>query len=280
MREQIEAISKQVEKIKEIAFSNKEHLEFAHKDLTEWEIDKIREAQKTTADIIGYNIMGEYKKLKKINNYIRLWYLLTIVIIVVFLVMITWDYINVKIKNEDVKNIEKQKIAFEKQNKELKTNLEQNLEKNNSLSSLIKQKDEQIEILKKWLNEQITLNSQTIKNQLKDNDETKIEDIKITDKNNDIKTTYLSWTTSNSWTTKITETENKKCVSNTTITINVRDTAWIDGKVLSFLNEWTQVEVLTKQTKNDRVWYEIQTSKITGWISSVWIEEFDSTCLK
>jgi hypothetical protein len=49
---------------------------------------------------------------------------------------------------------------------------------------------------------------------------------------------------------------------------------------LSFLNEWSEVQVLTKKINNNRIWYEIQTSNITGWISSVWIEEFDSTCLQ
>jgi hypothetical protein len=34
MKDQIDAISKQVDKIKEIAFTNKDHLEFSHEDLT------------------------------------------------------------------------------------------------------------------------------------------------------------------------------------------------------------------------------------------------------
>lgn len=286
MKEQIEAIAKQVEKIKEIAFTNKEHLEFAHEDLTPWEIEKIRESQKITADIVSFNIIAEYKKLKRRNMYIRLGYLFTLILIVWFSWLITTDYISVKIQNEDVKNIqkkketlEKQKWEFEKQNKELKKTLEENMDKNNTLSSLLKQKDNQIEILKKSINEQIALNKNP-KNVLSENISSswKINTPTLASSLPNI--TLSWWIISNSWTLNSSGKENIKCISNTTITINVRDIPGVDGKVLSFLNEWTQVEVLTKQTKNDRVWYEIQTSNITGWISSVWIEEFDNTCLK
>ena len=272
MREQIEAIWKQFEKIKEIAFTNKDHLEFEHKDLTEWEIEKIREAQRTTSDITSYNIIDEFKKIKKLNNYIRIWYLFSILLIIWFSVIITRDYINIKIENEKVKIIKKQKEDLEKENIKLKSNLEQSQEKNNSLSYLIKQKDEQIEILKKWINETSKLNNNETQLTYK-TEENKIQE------NTKYESISNSWVISNSWTIN-TQTENKKCLSNITITINVRDIAWIDGKILSFLNEWTEVEVLTKQIKNDRVWYEIKTDKITWWISGIWIEEFDSSCLK
>ena len=123
MREQIDAITKQVEKIKEIAFTNRDHLEYETKDLTQWEIDKIRESQKITDDITAYNIVNEYAKVKKTTSYIRYGYFGIMIIILIFLWVITSDYIKVKIKNEDVKNIEKQKIAFEKKANDLTQNL-------------------------------------------------------------------------------------------------------------------------------------------------------------
>jgi len=151
-------------------------------------------------------------------------------------------------------------------------NYKETQEKNNSLSYLVKQKDEQIEILKKWINETSKLNNNETQLTYK-TEENKIQE------NTKYESISNSWVISNSWTIN-TQTENKKCLSNITITINVRDIAWIDEKILSFLNEWTEVEVLTKQIKNDRVWYEIKTDKITWWISGIWIEEFDSSCLK
>lgn len=280
MREQIEAITKQVDKIKEIAFTNREHLEYENKDLSEWEIEKIRESQKITEDITAYNIVNEYAKVKKATTLIRFWYTGIMILILVFLGVITSDYIKVKIKNEDVKNIEKQKIAFEKKANDLTQNLTLAMEKNNSLSTLVKQKDEQIELLKKSIAE---ASSTKPAPSIETETETENEEIQTP-----LTPTTQVVTTTGSWKTTIktqsgttTETpEIKRCLSTTTITINVRDSAGIDGKVLSFLNEGSEVEVMSKQTKNDRIWYEIKTNKITGWISSVWIEEFDSSCLK
>lgn len=279
MREQIEAITKQVDKIKEIAFTNRDHLEYENKDLTQWEIEKIRESQKITEDITAYNIVNEYEKVKKSTSLIRFWYTGIMIIILVFLGVITSDYIKVKIKNEDVKNIEKQKIAFEKKASDLTQNLTLAMEKNNSLSTLVKQKDEQIELLKKSISEAASSKpAPSIDTTETQNEETQTP---VSQPSEVIVATSSGKTVSSTQTGTVKESQEiKRCISTTTITINVRDSAGIDGKVLSFLNEGSEVEVMSKQVKNERVWYEIKTSKITGWISSVWIEEFDSSCLK
>lgn len=275
MREQIEAITKQVEKIKEIAFTNRENLEYEQKDLTEGEIDKIRESQKIAEDITAYNIVNEYEKNKRMNTYIRFSYTAIMIVVLISLWVMTSDYIKVKIQNEDVKNIEKQKNAFEQKTQELTEKLNEAIEKSNSLSALVKQKDEQIDLLKKSVSITASLpsSSESI-TQSPDSD---------TQSNENTTKTGASMTQTQTPTTLSGSTQSpeiKRCLTQTTITINVRDTAGLDGKVITFLDEGTDVEVLTKQVKNDRIWYEIKNNKITGWISSVWVEAFDSSCLK
>jgi len=272
MRDQIDAITKQVDKIKEIAFTNREHLEYEHQNLSEWEIEKIRESQKITEDITAYNIVNEYEKVKKTTRFIRFGYIGIMIIILVFLGVITSDYIKVKIKNEEVKNIEQQKIAFENQSNELTQKIADAIDKNNSLTALIKQKDEQIEILKKSISQSTSIKSSSSSEIISNQTPSEIA------KNNTQENNSSSWDII-SQTTDLSD-DMKRCFSTTTITINVRDIAGIDGKILSFLNEWSEVEVISKQRKNERIWYEIKTSKLTWWISSVWIEEFDSSCLE
>ena len=176
----------------------------------------------------------------------------------------TSDYIKVKIQNEDVKNIEKQKNAFEQKTQELTEKLNEAIEKSNSLSALVKQKDEQIDLLKKSVSITASLPStsgsmtQTLDSDTQSNETTTITGASMSQTQTP---TTLSGSTQ--------PPEIKRCLTQTTITINVRDTAGLDGKVITFLDEGTDVEVLTKQVKNDRIWYEIKNNKITGWISSV-----------
>lgn len=322
MREQLDALSKQIEKLKEVAFTNKEHLDFSDGSLTEWEIDKIREAQKLTNDITNFNLEKEYQKVKKLTKYIRFTYIGIFIMILWWIGMITHDYINVKIENKNVSTIQEEKESASKKVLSLTADLEQNIEKNNQLSTLIKQKDIQIENLKKALEEskkqpnewnipvkttpnistpttklppldrdnfhnpllsqpEIFTSNENILSKISSQSGTtnkKIEPLENTQQPTPWKNenTSLSWSN----TTESLSSKNNLCKSTTTITINVRDKAGLDGKVLWFLNEKTSLTVLEKMLLNDRTWYKVNSSKISGWISSVGIPWFDSSCLE
>jgi hypothetical protein len=60
----------------------------------------------------------------------------------------------------------------------------------------------------------------------------------------------------------------------------LRESAWLKSNVITFLSEWTKVEVLKERFVDWRQWYQVQTAKNTWWIANIWIENFDNTCLK
>lgn len=307
MREQLEALSKQIENLKEVAFTNKEHLDFSDGNLTEWEIEKIKESQKLTNEITSYSLVQEYEKVKKLTKYIRYGYILSFIIVLLWIIAIANDYISIKVENQSVQKIQTAKKNAEQKVLTLTSELEQNKEKINTLTALVKQKDIQIENIKKVLDED--------KKEEKDNTATfsgieNIPDYKQNYTNPILSTPEVFWNThiplpiptptttttktgeilsqtgsnSNSWIIKPEvgeiKTEEKVCKASISLTINVRDKAGLEGKVLWFLNEKTQIQVLQKTVFNGKNWYQISSDEMSGWISSVGIADFDSSCLK
>jgi hypothetical protein len=114
MKEHIDRISKHVDRIKEIIWNDRDLMDWDTSDLSEAEIHKMSEIWKAASSIENYNLAAEYDRFKKINNYIRLAYFLIIWLVVWFIILVTADYIQVKIDNQNVSQIENRKTDLEK----------------------------------------------------------------------------------------------------------------------------------------------------------------------
>lgn len=268
MREHIERISKHVDRIKEIVWNDKDMLDWDTSNMSEEEIHKMSEVWKAANSIENYNIMAEYSRFKQINKYIRLWYFAIIWFIIWFIVLISADYIQVKIENKSVSEIQKNKETLEKSLLIAQENLEKIKTQNNEFNSLLAQKDNNIKELNKEIEE--------IKWQMKEN-KFDSDNKKISIEESKSQWELIKETTKEN---PNQDSLNKKCSAKVWITINLREKAGLDSNVITFLSEWTEVEVMKEQFLDWRNWYQVVTSKYTWWIANIWIENFDNTCLK
>lgn len=265
MKEHIDRISKHVDRIKEIVWNDRDMLDWDTSSMTEDEIHKMSEVWKAASAIENYNIISEYSRFKKINTYIRFVYFLIIWLVIWFVILVSADYIQVKIENKSVSEIKTNKENLEKKLLSTQEILDQTKSKNDEFSILLAQKENNIKELTKEIEE--------IRSNLKNENKTSNNDIESTENK------YEAEKTNESVENNIDET-NKKCLAKISITINLREQAWLDSKIVTFLAEWTQVEVVKEQFLDWRNWYQIVTAKNTWWIANIWIENFDNTCLK
>lgn len=268
MKEHIDRISKHIDRIKEIVWNDRDLLDWDTSGMSEDEIHKMSEVWKAASSIENYNIMNEYSRFKRINNYIRLAYFLIMWLVIWFIILVTADYIQVKIDNQNVSQVESKKAELEKKVLSMQETIDQSKEKNDEISILLAQKENSVKELTKELDD--------IKTQIKEN-KTSITTNENTDNKYDNKTNESIITTTATGTVW----DNKnKCISQTSITINLRESAGLKSNVITFLSEWTSVEVLKERFVDWRQWYQVQTAKNTWWIANIWIENFDNTCLK
>lgn len=246
MREQIENLSKQIEKIKEIAFKNKENLDYENQELSDSEIAKIKETQKLSKKMVGYSLASEYEKFKIATMIIRIIYVLLLFFIILGWLLVTKDYMDFKFGSYSVSEYEKEKNELERKNQELSDQIQSYLQKNNELSTKLRQKENENEILRsRFRSEQLS--------------------IILKQKEEETQNTPLS--------------QEKNCITLTTISIHLRDIPDEQWEMIQLIPENTPVKVQTKQTHKNKIWYEVEISDRIGWISNIGIENFDDSCL-